>query len=306
MHIPNEMLNGTICPVTAAISAIGIAGAAFAAVKSKEKPEAGRFAAVTAFLFAAQMMNFQVQQGTSGHLLGGVLASALLGAPFGILAMALILTIQSIVFSDGGLHVLGANVLNMALIGAGFGAVLRSGVLKKSASSKITEVLSAGLAAWFSVLTAAAACVAEIALTGAIPFQQVVRSMVGVHAVIGIGECLLTALAFYFLTERPALNTSTSWNISAPVLAAVLMGGLLSPFASRSPDGLEWIALKYNLLHNSAPAFVSLLPDYTVPVISSEIISTSAAGLTGVLLAFALAWGMMRGLSFFNRIESSY
>ena len=124
MHIPNSMLQGHVCPVTAGVSILGIAIAAFKAISSKNKPAAARFGAIAALIFAGQMMNFPIQSGTSGHLLGGVLASALLGIPFGVLAMALVVTIQCIVFSDGGFSVLGANILNMALIGAGLGGVL--------------------------------------------------------------------------------------------------------------------------------------------------------------------------------------
>ncbi len=125
MHIPQNLLDGRICPVPAAVSGLCLAGAAFAAYRSAEKPDALRFAAVSAFIFAAQMMNFPISGGTSGHLLGGVLASALLGVPFGVLALALVVALQAVVFADGGLNVLGANILNMAVIGTGLGGLLR-------------------------------------------------------------------------------------------------------------------------------------------------------------------------------------
>ena len=92
MHIPQNLLDGTLCPVTAVFSGLCLAGAALAAYRSAEKPHPLRFAAVSAFLFAAQMLNFPISSGTSGHLLGGVLASALLGVPFGVLALALVVT----------------------------------------------------------------------------------------------------------------------------------------------------------------------------------------------------------------------
>ena len=103
MHIPQNLLDGTLCSVTAVVSGLCLAGAALAAYRSAEKPHPLRFAAVSAFLFAAQMMNFPISGGTSGHLLGGVLASALLGVPFGVLALALVVAIQALVFADGGL-----------------------------------------------------------------------------------------------------------------------------------------------------------------------------------------------------------
>jgi len=127
MHIPQNLLNGSICPITATLSVLCLTGAAWAAYRSGKKPDALRFAAVSAFIFAAQMMNFPISGGTSGHLLGGVLASALLGAPFGILALALVVAVQAVVFADGGLNVLGANVFNMAILGAGLGGLCASG-----------------------------------------------------------------------------------------------------------------------------------------------------------------------------------
>ena len=110
MHIPNSMLQGAVCPVTALVGVLGVAVAALKAFWSEHKPSAARFGAITALIFAGQMMNFPIQDGTSGHLLGGVLAAALLGTPFGILSIALVVTIQCLVFSDGGFAVLGANI----------------------------------------------------------------------------------------------------------------------------------------------------------------------------------------------------
>lgn len=120
MHIPDSMLQGNVCSATAAVSVLGLVAAAYYGLKG-QRPSASRFAAVTALIFAGQMMNFPVQYGTSGHLLGGVLAAHLLGTPFGVLSVALVVVIQSLVFADGGVTVLGANVLNMAIIGAGLG-----------------------------------------------------------------------------------------------------------------------------------------------------------------------------------------
>ena len=125
MHIPDSMLQGAVCPVTLALGAAGVTVAATFAVRSANKPSAARFAGVAALIFAGQMMNFAIPGGTSGHLLGGVLAAALLGTPFGVLAMTLVLAVQALLFGDGGLLALGANVVNMALLGVGIGGLLR-------------------------------------------------------------------------------------------------------------------------------------------------------------------------------------
>ena len=155
MHIPTSMMNGAVCPVTAAVSVGGIAVAAAMAWKAEHKPAPARFAAVSAFIFAGQMVNFPVQFGTSGHLLGGVLAAALLGVPFGVLAIALVVTLQCLVFADGGLAVLGANLLNMAILGAGAGGWLWQRLAAEAAPQH--RPLTLALAAWLSVLLAALA-----------------------------------------------------------------------------------------------------------------------------------------------------
>ena len=119
MHIPSTMLNGAVCPVTLAVSAVGVAVAVLVAKKNDNRPSPARFAAVTALIFALQMLNYPVQNGTSGHLVGAMLGVGLLGIPFAVLSMSIVLAIQAFFFGDGGINALGANILNMALIGAG-------------------------------------------------------------------------------------------------------------------------------------------------------------------------------------------
>jgi len=298
MHIPQNLLDGSICPVTAAVSGLCLAGAAFAAYRSAEKPDALRFAAVSAFIFAAQMMNFPISGGTSGHLLGGVLASALLGVPFGVLALALVVALQAVVFADGGLNVLGANILNMAIIGAGLGGLLRLWLLDKLPPDGSRVWLAAGLASWASVMLASLGCAVELALTGVLPFGTVVPAMLGVHALIGIGEAVITCVALALFARSTAGSRPAARSFAAPALAALLIALCLSPFASPLPDGLEAVMAHYQVLHEAAPPFVTPLADYQVAGIASEGLSTSLAGVFGVLLTFlaagALAWPLTR------------
>jgi cobalt/nickel transport system permease protein len=289
MHIPNSMLQGSICPFTAIISAIGIAIVSFFAVKAKNKPTAGKFAAVTALIFAGQMMNFPIQDGTSGHLIGGVIAASLLGIPFGILAMSLVVTIQCLFFSDGGFLVLGANLLNMAFIGAGVGGFLKVYFSKFSRENKAKEAIALGFAAWLSVMLAALACSVELSVSGTIAFSKVIPAMLGTHSLVGIGEGLIT-IAVCFALSSEAINVSKKRSATVPLVAAGIIAFILSPFASSYPDGLEWVAGKYHFLHESAPTFVSPLPDYAVPFISTEALSTGLAGIIGVVLTFSIAW----------------
>lgn len=290
MHIPDSMLHGAICPVTAVVSGVGVIAAAWLALRHEKQPTAGRFAAIVALIFAGQMMNFPIMNGTSGHLLGGVLAASLLGTPLGVLAIALVVTIQSLVFSDGGVTVLGANVFNMALVGAGVGGWLRQRLL-----DSLGQYVSTAIAAWGSVVLASLAASLELALDGQIALGTVLPAMVGTHALIGLGEAAISvAVVALLLNSRVETNGKAA--VAVPLLAAALVALLLSPLASGFPDGLEWVAGKYQFLHESAPAFVGAMPDYTVAVISNESLSTGAAGLAGVMICFLLGFGLLRGM----------
>ena len=288
MHIPDAMLHGAICPVTAVVSVLGVAGASYLALKSPTKPTATQFGTISALIFAGQMINFPIADGTSGHLLGGVLASALMGYPFGILALALVVTIQSLVFSDGGLSVLGTNILNMALIGAGLGGIIHSTLIKKSTSTGFNYFFL-GIAAWISVLLAAVAVSFELAISGTIALTKVIMAMLSTHMLIGLGEVLIT-VGCYGLLVRNNNVENNNWNIMTPLMASMIIALMLSPFASGFPDGLEWVAAKYQFLHQSAPTFVAPLANYTVPWLNQEIFSTGIAGLMGVLVTFSIAW----------------
>ena len=274
-------MDGAVCPVTAVVAAAGVGAAAWAAMKHDEKPDVLKFASVSAFLFAAQMVNFPISGGTSGHLLGGVLASALLGTPFGVLAIGLVLAVQSLLFSDGGIAVLGANVVNMSLIGAGLGGLLAG----RPRDGSLLSLARLGFAAWISVPLAALACSLELALSGAVPFFVSAPAMLGTHAVIGAGEALITVLAFSLLS-LPARDSRKG--VFAPLVAALVIALVLSPFASGLPDGLEWVAASLGFFQESAPAFVAPLADYSLSASLPLALSTGLAGLAGVLAVFVL------------------
>jgi cobalt/nickel transport system permease protein len=294
MHIPDSMLQGNVCSVTAVASVLGLVAATYYGLKGS-RPSASRFAAVTALIFAAQMMNFPVQHGTSGHLLGGVLAATLLGTPFGVLAVALVVVIQSLVFADGGVTVLGANVLNMALIGAGLGGWLRTALATRT-SLPGGSAMATAVAAWASVMLAALAVSVQLAVDGQIAFSQVIGAMLASHSLIGIGEAAITVVACLFIPAATQENSARG-QVAMPLGAATIIALVLSPFASGWPDGLEWVAEKYAFLHESAPLFVGPLPDYTVPAISHEMLSTSISGLIGIVLSFAVAWALHQGMT---------
>ncbi|MDD5593575.1 MAG: energy-coupling factor ABC transporter permease [Candidatus Margulisbacteria bacterium] len=162
-----------------------------------------RMAAVASLIFAAQMFNFPIAGGTSGHLIGGVLAVVLLGPFAGALSIAAVLIVQSLFYADGGLMALGANIINMAVFGA-----LISYYVYFWLSKILTEWLSVMIAAWLSVILAALACALEIGLADTIAFSTVVPAMIKVHAVIGIAEALITiALLNLFRQLMPAKDS---------------------------------------------------------------------------------------------------
>ncbi|MCX6875703.1 MAG: energy-coupling factor ABC transporter permease [Verrucomicrobia bacterium] len=288
MHIPTSMMDGAVCPVTAAVSVGGIALAAVMAWKAKERPAPARFAAVSAVIFAGQMVNFPVQFGTSGHLLGGVLAAALLGVPCGVLAVALVVTLQCLVFADGGMAVLGANLLNMAILGTGVGGSIWQ---RLASAAPQHRPVTLGLAAWLSVLLAALGCSLELAAAGTIPFSQVLPAMLGVHALIGVGEAVVTVAVMALLTSA-ALSATARRPVFFLGIAAFVIALVGAPFACQWPDGLESVAKTLGFLHASAPSFVAPLPDYAFPAISHAMLSTSLAGLLGAVVTFLAAWGI--------------
>ncbi|MFA6410975.1 MAG: energy-coupling factor ABC transporter permease [Candidatus Buchananbacteria bacterium] len=152
-------------------------------------------AVVAAFIFACQMVNFPVSNGTSGHLLGGVLAAMVLGPWLGMLAITGVLAVQALVFGDGGVLALGANIFNMAVVGTIGGYYLYLLAVKIFKNKNI----SIALAAWFSVILASTACALELAISKTISLNLVLPAMFFIHALIGLGEALITVFALKFL-----------------------------------------------------------------------------------------------------------
>src|SRR5262245_43018618 len=208
MHIPDGFIDA---PTSAAAGAVAVGALGVCLRRSgemledREAPLAGL---VAAFVFAAQMLNFPVAAGTSGHLLGGVLAAVLVGPWAAVLCVSVVLTVQAVVFADGGLSALGLNIVNMALVTALGGylvfLLLRS-VLPARQSS---VVVASGIAAGVSVVLASLAFTLEYALggTGNVSIATVMGAMVGVHPLIRIGEGIITAMTVSaVLAARPDL-----------------------------------------------------------------------------------------------------
>ena len=208
VHIPDGFIDGGTSAGAAVVAVAGLGVAANRArvvLDDRQVPLAGL---VSAFVFAAQMLNFPVAGGTSGHLLGGVLAAVLVGPWLGALCVAVVLGVQALLFADGGLSALGLNILNMALITAvlGYGVFLALRFLLVRFPGGV--VVAAGVAAGLGVVLSSVAFSIEYALGGtdAASTATVTGAMVGVHVLIGIGEGVITAMTVgAVLATRPDL-----------------------------------------------------------------------------------------------------
>lgn len=204
LHIPDGFLSTPIAVAgwVGAVAAVAIAvRMADRQLNERAVPLMGVMAA---FIFAAQMMNFPVAGGTSGHMLGGALAAILLGPWAAIIVMTAVVGLQAVLFQDGGIAVMGANILNMGVITAFIGAGLYRLARPFAAGPGLLVV--AFVAAWLSVEASALATALQLAASGTSPLEVVVPAMAGVHALIGIGEGMITAAALAFVAStRPDL-----------------------------------------------------------------------------------------------------
>jgi cobalt/nickel transport system permease protein len=204
MHIPDGFLS---LPVSAGSGVLSVGGLVLA-LKRLKKQVGDRLVplmgVMAAFIFAAQMFNFPVAGGTSGHLLGGALAAIVLGPMAGTVVLTVVLIVQCLLFQDGGLIALGANVFNMAIVGVwGAWAVFES---VKRMVPHWGLVVAPFVAAWISVVLAASMCAFELSLSGTMPFPTALIAMVSVHSVVGVGEGIITVLVVTFLKRvKPEL-----------------------------------------------------------------------------------------------------
>jgi cobalt/nickel transport system permease protein len=300
MHIPDGFLSVAISLICWIITVAILAVAISRANRSLGEKQVPLMGVMAAFIFAAQMLNFPVAGGTSGHLLGGALAAITLGPWAGMLAMTAVISVQGLLFQDGGLLVMGANILNMGLLTAAVGYGLYRSAAGRSRSTKL---VAAGFAAWLSVMTGALVTSLQLWLSGTARVDIVVPAMLGVHTLIGVGEVLITvsALAFIFRTRPDLLGEGSAsaeggrgWVVAGVAITLVVV--LLSPLASAFPDGLERVAEDMGFLGAGQSAPYQIIPDYTIPFLGSTPISTIVAGAIGVLVVLGLAFLAGRSL----------
>lgn len=299
MHIPDGFLSVLVAVVCWGIVLVTIA----VSLRQLNRVSAIRndplMGVLAAAIFAGQMLNFSVTGGTSGHLLGAALAAILVGPYAAVLVMTIVVSTQALIFQDGGLLALGANLFNMAVIGVFVAYTVNRLVQRLWGETRLAIFVGGFLAAWSSIFVASLACALELAFSGTSPANIAIPAMGGIHALIGLGEGFITigALAFIYAARRDLLKQGQMQPASN---RAVLVGGIIlalaltvfSPWASSHPDGLEWVAEEHGFLSAAQDALYSIIPDYVMPGIQNEVLATIIAGVVGVVVVLGLTLGL--------------
>lgn len=327
MHVPDGFLDVPTSLATGAI-AVGAVGIALRRAEGELRASGPALPGLlAAFVFATQMVNFPVGAGTSGHLIGGALAAALVGPWTAILVMTVVLIVQALLFADGGLTALGTNVTLLAIVAVAVGWLVTRTLLRVLPRRATSVVPAATLGAFLSVPAAAAvfALLFSVGGTVDIPLSALVSAMVGWHAVIGIGEGVITAaivgavvatrtdLVYAARDARPELvlvdgdgsRTTVSAESAAPLaersgsaravfavggLVTLIVAGGLSLLASANPDGLEFVGeqLGFAEAGEESAAAVSPFAEYGMAGVPT-LFGSSIAGIVGVLVTLGLA-----------------
>ena len=319
MHIPDGFLDAKTAAATAVLSAAGLGVALRQARISLPAHRVPLMGLAAAFVFAAQMLNFPVVVGTSGHLVGATLAAVLLGPSAAVVVLTAVLLVQCFLFADGGVTALGANIFNMAVLGSLTGYAVYRGVRRLFAGLRGT-VLAAAFAAWCSTVVAAVSCAGQLAWSGTLRWPApkafgvaAVHMFVFIHMLIGLGEGAITALVITAVARvRPELVESRRGG-TRPAVAGERWGELVvygtlialglalfvAPFARPWPDGLDKAAQAFGFAERAASRHAGMpapLPDYRIPGIGSASVATALAGAIGTVVVFGLAFVLARVL----------
>jgi cobalt/nickel transport system permease protein len=299
MHIPDGFLSVQVSIFFWLISIL-VVGYALKRVGAdlgeRQVPIMGVLAAA---IFAGQLLNFAVAGGTSGHLIGAALATILLGPWAAMVILTCVISIQALIFQDGGLLVLGTNIFNMAIVSVAVSYMVYRTLNKLVGGRSAGIYVSGFTAAWTSVEVAALGTALELALSGTSPANIAIPAMGGIHALIGIGEGLITVgtLIFLHASNRDLLKSGATnakrgslvWVIG--LLLALLLA-VVSPLASKHPDGLIWVATKYGFMTSEQNPILKLIPHYLFPGLANKTLATILAAVIGTLIVFGVALGM--------------
>lgn len=302
LHIPDGFLSTPVALVGWVAALLIIAFALRQTRNQLGERQIPLLGVLAAFIFAAQAINFPVAGGTSGHLLGGALAAIVLGPWAAVLVMTAVIALQGLLFQDGGLLVMGWNIINMGVLTAFTGYLIYM-FLRRALGVNHRSLLIAGIiGAWCSVEVGALATAIQLALSGTSALNIALPAMVGVHALIGIGEALITVGALTLIARsRPDLlaqgvkaggASSAAWVAGGLVISLIV--AVFSFAASSSPDGLERVAEDQGFIAQAQAPLYNILPDYTMPFIGDARLSGIVAVVLGTLLVFAIALGIGR------------
>ncbi|GAA2457743.1 energy-coupling factor ABC transporter permease [Streptomyces lavendulocolor] len=335
MHVPDGFINAPVSAAAGLAAAGAVAAGLRGARRELDERAAPLAGLVAAFIFAVQMLNFPVAAGTSGHLLGGALAAILVGPWTGMLCIAVVLLMQGVLFADGGLTALGINVTVMGVVTVLVAYGIFRGLVKVLPRSRRSVTVASFVASLASVPAAAAAFTLLYAVGGTtdVPVTKVLTAMVGVHVLIGIGEALITtATVGAVLAVRPDLvygarglttplklrvggrlvdavpvapapaavpaarSTRTVWITG--LATALVLAGVVSFYASASPDGLEKVAADQGIDKKAEEhaAADSPLADYGVSGLTDARLSGGLAGTIGVGGTVLVGTGVFRAL----------
>ena len=292
LHIPDGFLTLIVSLIFWAITLVMVGLAVSKTNKSLGEKQIPLMGVMAAFIFAAQMLNFPIAGGTSGHFLGGALAAIVLGPWAGILVMTAVVGVQALLFQDGGLLVMGANIFNMGILTAVIGFGLYRLVVHQKRGLRLAV---AGGGAWIATMAAALVTSLQLWLSGTTRLEIVLPAMLGVHALIGIGEGLITVAALTYIEQtRPDLMSAEKtsreggWGWVLGGVLITLAAVLISPLASGNPDGLERVAENLGFLGIGQDAPYQILPDYTIPFLGDTALSTILAGVVGAAILMGL------------------
>lgn len=331
MHMADALLNPAVGGTMYALSTVTAAYSIKKVHQEADMKKVPVMGVMGAFVFATQMINFTIPgTGSSGHLCGGMLLTAILGPYAAFLTMIGVLLIQCLMFADGGLLALGANVWNMAFYGCFIGYFIWKGMTKRRLD-KVSIIISSILGSVLSLQLGAFSVTLETLASGIteLPFSVFAGMMQPIHLAIGIVEGLITAAVLVFVYEaRPEMlyqvsnqNTKKTMSIKKTlgILAVItlLIGGGLSLYASSNPDGLEWSIEKVTgstELQEPQNAIIeragqiqentAMLPDYQFETTESGF-GTSVSGIVGSLLVLVLCGGICFCISKRKKKEST-
>jgi cobalt/nickel transport system permease protein len=296
MHIPDGFLSLPVWGTMDAVAAPSIAYIARRAQREFDHHRIPLMGVMGAFIFAAQMINFPVGSGTSGHLVGGALLSYTLGPAAASIVMTAILATQALVFQDGGILALGANIFNMAI----------AGVLAGYLPYVLMRGRKAGVfcGAMSSLLVSAALALAELLISGVRMAPALLMLSIGLFVVSAVLEGAITVAVMDALERiqpdfirRPA-GSAARWSRVGAALACASMAlaGAGVFVASTRPDGIERVGLQTGLTSHLTTWFSSPLADYRVQAISSPFLAKSIAGIIGLVIVYLICLGVSRVL----------